>query len=86
MAANSPAICRRRQIPFTLAVIAWRQLSELSLQGAILVYQRRDHRFDFGLGKAWRDMLRTVPVEGFDGEDDGALDASVIARVLQFGD
>lgn len=63
-----------------------RHVGELGLQGAILFEQRRHHAFDFRLGKSRRDVLRAVPVERFDGEHDGAFDAGVVIRSLEFGD
>ena len=42
--------------------------------------QRRHGLFDLGQGEALGDVLRAVPVEGLDRDDDAALDARAIIR------
>ena len=58
-------------------------LRQLRLQLADAALKLLDHGLDFSLRKPLVDVLGTVDVPRFDGEDDGPLDLARIVRVTQ---
>jgi hypothetical protein len=64
--------------PRIAALILSQLLRDARPQALEFSYEWRDRRFDFGFSKASRYVLRTIPIEGRDRNDDRTLYASLV--------